>query len=224
MPADGPELVSGDVLEVRAICYANGHTQVGVNVRHYIVAGAGPPGSGIRDVSRVLGTILGPLYQAILAEDSEFLGVSTRVILPEVSGAYSIDAGAGVGTVAGDTLPTGTCGLIRFIGEGTDRASRGRIYLPFPPEANNANGYPDGTYVNLASAVGDAWADEQQVDTVLEDGTALIRPIIFSPASPTGIPFANSWYTYVTNFGVQEQWATQRRRSGFGPTNPKPLL
>lgn len=222
MPPQGPIVQVGDILLVQLVSYANAKSQIGINVRYYNVSSEPLPSVGLRDVARTVSDYFGDAYAAVLTTTSQFLGATAARIDPDPVGASSSNAGERTGTVLGDDLPSQTSGLLSLSSGGSGRASRGRCFIPFPPEDENVDGSPSANYVSLVNSIGGLMLDQLTVDTVELDGQAVITPILYSPPDDL-IPLPQA----IQNLAVasaQERWATQRRRGGYGPQNPKPVL
>jgi hypothetical protein len=210
----GHAFALNEIYEVRPICYTN--DQVGLSVLHYqvIAIGVGTVEDG--DFADQLSTILGPLYGQLISEQAEYLGVEVQKVwpLPRLD-AQSSDLNNTPGVIAGDTLPTQSCGLIRKRTGFAGKHNRGRMYVPFPSENDNdVDGQPTAPYLvslaNLAAALEVSFVVTVGIDSVT------LEPVIYDRVAHTT--------TGITHMPRQDQWATQRRRGDQGRPNPRPTL
>lgn len=125
------------------------------------------------------------------------------------------------GTGIGDPLPTQSCGLVSYQYNLSGKQGRGRNYLPFPTEDDNAaDGLPTAGYMTDADTFASAWNPVSLVVTGSGVGppTATITGCLYNPygAIPVKIPT-------VVSRTIRKKWATQRRRGSEGRPNNSPF-
>lgn len=199
-------LVGGETLEMRVACFDTVAIQTGINVLHYTVSSvAGTPNTA--DAAQGLGAIIAPLYRALIGPLTDFRGVGCKVLTPSPSSEDVWVSGLPGTLPAGDPLPTQTAGLIKKQTALPGRAFRGRLYLPFPMEANSTSqAQPDAAYTAGALALAVQLASTQVIGS--GPNTANINPVLYHPVTATTTP--------ITFMIVRGRWATQRRRGAFG--------
>jgi hypothetical protein len=203
----------GDTYEVRLATHTP--TQIGLNVRHYRVDLSTPPEPSETAIATQIDGVMAPLYKPALATEANYRGVGVRRIRPLPPGPEGVSiANAGPGTSTGSMLPPQTAGLISLRAIIGGRANRARVYVPFPAEGENVdNGLPANSYIILLNAIAGAWLGAQVVTVGL--GTITLLPVVYHRTS-------GSTTDLITSLS-REVWATQRRRGGFGATNPIPF-
>lgn len=191
------------IVEIRVYCRFG--TQFSINVRHYRTnAIAGTGGTDIQAAAAFESALNGD-YKTILPTTAEWWGVSAQIIRPLpplVPQFNSVNRGAGV--VAGDPLPPATAGLITLRTAVATRKGRGRIYLPFPGEADNAvTGSPGGAYIIAADTIATTYIATRVIGA--GGNTSTLVSVIYNRATGATID--------VTAFQTRTAWAQQRRRS-----------
>jgi hypothetical protein len=203
----------GDVYEVRLVTHTA--TQVGLNVRHYRVSLSTPPEPSPDAIAADIDGAMAPLYKPALSVQANYRGVGARKIRPLPPGPEGISiANAGPGTSPGSMLPPQTAGVISLRAIIGGRANRSRIYVPFPSEDENVdNGLPAASYLITLNSIGGAWLGNRVVTVGL--GSITLVPVVFHrvPGTTTDLAFETE----------RPVWGTQRRRGGFGATNPVPF-
>jgi len=203
----------GDILEFAVICKSD--PQISVNVLHYRTTALAGGGVGLGTLATELSALLAPLYKDLLCEEATYEGVSVRKInpVPAVPPAQAVDDD-GPGTVTGESLPTQVCGIITKRTALAGRRYRGRIYLPFPGEADNTNAQtPIAAYATRAADLITV-LDATQVFGAM-GVTTTIQPVLWSK-------FYGS-YTAIVKHDFRSKWANQRRRGSTGAGNVNPL-
>lgn len=213
----------GDVWKISIWCTLG--NQAAVNVRYYRVRLQ--PGGDMTAISVAgfFNTTFSTPYRAVMSVNAFFYGVHAmkwRPAPPQV-GAVSATAGQG-GTVAGDVLPGQVSGLISLRTTNATRRGRGRVYIPFPSEADTgAQGNPTAAYLtNLGNLAG---VFDNEVAAIGGGTDTTFTPVIFGrarPATPV-LPALPEIITDVTVATAANRFATQRRRGGFGRPNTPPV-
>jgi len=208
-------MLVGDILKVRAVCATLNTAQIAVNVRHYRVSGIAGTGVTQQAITDAINTAWAPLYKPLLAANAQYRGIGVQKIFPVPPTAETINASLnGVGTAAGDMLPTQTCGLLQLRTTFAGPYYRGRVYLPFPAEGDSdANGAPTAGYVVNALALATQMKLTFAVTVGANQNTMI--PIIWHRATLA--------YSDITVINGIFRWATQRRRGTFGQTNTVPF-
>jgi len=206
-------LLDGDIIECRVLCtQAN---QIGLNVLHAEVTNVVGTGVTEAQVSLALASNLAVEYKAILANTAVFRGVGTKKIFPLPAGIeFASIASLGAGTAGAEPLPKQICGLVSLVGSVSGRHGRGRLYIPFPAEADNtASGVPAAGYVTVLNTIGTTMATVLPVGTM--GNTSDIVFGIWDRLSNT--------ITHVTQGRGKTVWGTQRRRGDYGASNVAPF-
>lgn len=189
--------------------------QVGLNVTHWRVAiiTGNQPGDAL--IAGAFDNKFANPYKGLLHSGATYYGVRIQRIQPGVPGLPAVSANFSGGGLAGAAgLPPGTSGVITFRTPLAGRSWRGRIYVPFPSEADNGDvtGRPVAGYVTNLAALGLLYRTPT-TQTVGGDSVTLEMGV-FSRKVPA--------FTVVTQHVARDRWATQRRRSDFGRVNAVP--
>lgn len=192
-----------DVLQAKFFC--NNAIQNGINVIGYQVTGLTAPGVTDLNCATRLSTLAGPLYQAYLNAASLYAGVKVQLIRPQIYPAQVSFANAGPGLNVSEPLPPSIALLLSPRTGTAGRKGRGRCYLPFWNEDQNAG---SGSPTAGAIAAGINFGAIMFAPITVTNGgsVATLTPVIVSRTGIlTQIP--------VTSVLTRIQWATQRRRS-----------
>lgn len=206
-------LAVNDIWRVRIACYTP--DQASVNVLHYKVIGTAGAGATDQDLADRVNTLAAPLYKAVLSVSATYRGTSAQRIFPGplTAAAFSVGS-AGIGTVAGEPLPTQCAGIISLHTSLAGRRQRGRIYLPFPGEDSSTNpGVPTGAYVTAAQTLANALFTT--IVAGVGGNTSNLDPVIFHRSTNTA--------DVITRKEAKTAWATQRRRGYYGQKNLPPF-
>lgn len=207
------QVVDNDILEVKVYCQAA--EQLAINILHFHVL---PPGTGPitdKEIAAHLDANLVAFYIAIMAPTASYIGLTVQVVGGSTPKPYVVsNVHTAVGTVAGDLMPRQTAGLVTKLTNGIGRSNRGRIYLPFPGEADNqSTGIPTAGYVarmtNLTNYLTSA------ITAVGAGGNAKLQIILRHRL--TGL------YTDMNGVRNNQKWGTQRRRGSYGRPNTLPV-
>lgn len=207
----------GDKYQVKIFCKFA--PQLSVNIRHYIITAVSNPGTEQKlcdAVSLALGSAIKPL----LAGLASFFGVETQKLVGAafVTQATS-NSGIGSGSVTSDGLPGQVSGLISLRTGLPGRANRGRLFIPFPAEADNnatlAFPAPDLSYITRLATLGLLLVTLTVTTTDSPASVVTLAGQIYHRGS-------NSFTPATTAVG-QPNWATQKRRGGYGAPNANPF-
>jgi hypothetical protein len=202
-----------DVIEIKThVLFAD---QVANNVRHYVVSTAGNPSITLSDIADVFDESLAPLYKTLMTSQAIWRGVSARVIHPISTSAAYWDEVTGNGVAGINPLPKQCCGLISFRGSSLLANDRGRTYVPFPSEE-------------------DSVAPDAQIQLAYRDNLAALMtfylaPQVLTAGARTGTLSPVIWHRATQGISsllsgqVRSYFATQRRRSAYGPPNSLPV-
>lgn len=206
----------GDVIQAKFACYGN--SQVGLNIRHWVVSSetAGPPDPG--EVAGDLSGAMAPKYKALISSTVVFSGVGVQKIWPlpvSVETAYVFDDGAG--TAGATLLNSQASGLIKLTTGLAGRKNRGRVYVPFPAAGDDAlTGVPITSYVTRLNTLANAFLATYTVTSTIVPGNIwVLSPVLWHRSTHTFTPLVS----YVSRLG----WATQRRRGFFAAANRPPF-
>lgn len=198
----------------RVVLLSAAGNQLAFNVRHYVVSNKLGTGATDAQFAASADTTYAAALKACMSSVAEYRGVAVGKIwpLPPTIGVTGT-VGNGFGAIAGDPLPFTTSGLLNFRTGFAGRKYRGRMYVPFPPEArNDANGDPDVTYQGLlATLLAQALLT---ITTGVGGNTNDFKPCIWHEATKTT--------DVITTGLVRKEWATQRRRSQWKSDAPPP--
>jgi len=204
-----------DIHKVRVVTY-NGTliaAHLGINVMHWQVVSETGLGVSEQELATVFDADWANSYAALISANAQYRGTGAQRIWP-ILGLEAVEtANKQAGGVAGDLL-SAQCGFLEKFSALGGRQNKGRMYVPFPSEADNtaANEPSAGYIVNLA-ALAVAIGTSQVVVGV--GGTATLRQVIYHRTTHTG--------TDVTLLAFDTQWATQRRRMPRGKLRPVPF-
>jgi hypothetical protein len=194
----------GDIMLVRNICLTP--SDGAINARHYRVSAVGGTGPTDQEAANVFATSWKPLYVALMAATATWFQTDIRRIFPLPLGATSIsDLTTAVGSVIPDALPQQISGIITLHTALAGRAGRGRIYVPFPAEADSSGSppVPLAGYITRLNALRDAMLLTLTTPGMVNNAT--FQPVIWHRASST--------FTLVASATSRNYWATQRRRN-----------
>lgn len=120
----------------------------------------------------------------------------------------------GIGSDAGDLLPTQSCGLIALYTDTLGKTGQGRVYTPFPAQDSiDSTGTPDALFLVDLDAFGIVLTSAFNV--VVGAVTASFVPVLYVPGGPPPKP--------IIRYQVRDAFATQRRRGAFGRLNANPF-
>jgi hypothetical protein len=165
------------------------------------------------DLSGTFANVIRPL----IANDALYVGASVR----RVSGAIpfpiyqSSVVGTGVGGAGTVPLPKQVAGVLGLYTPFAGRTMRGRVYVPFPVEADNElQGVPSAAYVTRLASLGTFYTTPQIV-TGPGTSSGTMRAVITRP------PYA-TWGAIISS-SPKPRWGTQRRRGDYGAANRAPF-
>lgn len=187
--------------------------QAGLNVLDYVCVNQSPQGPAWRDIAAAWVTANRMNYLAGMTTDTAFEIIGMKELFPVKTNQIWVAVTQTPGTVPPPVGPAQVCGLIRKIGQGAGRGTRGRAYIPFVPLA----------------LLKDAFSLLPAYVTVLETiAGGLSGGLVVNAAGTTGT-YVLCLYNRKTNgirnvVGLQASTgpATQRRRGAFGRPNVIP--
>lgn len=197
----------GDVLQARFVTrFAE---QAGIIVRHWRISAVSGAEQTLTAIATNLGNVTGLLLRNLMTSSASYVFVGVSKIRPlPVSLEVTSTVQAGVGDHAGDALPRQVSGLISLRSALAGKRNRGRSYVPFPPESDNAlNAVPTASYVTRLGLLRDELLLSPRIVGPAPNETTLI-PVVFRRVAGT---------TQDLILGLPRTvWATQRRRGSFG--------
>jgi len=196
-------------------CVTRCSNQIGINMYHYLVGLA--TGGPVQDTEFALQMdgIAAPVYKALLSLiDAQYYGLDVRRVFPlPQSVPASSTANTGAGTINSDTMAKQASGIITRSANFAGRKFRGRIYVPFPTEADTVSpGAPTASYKTRMDALAAALSAPQLI--VGAGGTVQLSPVLLHPGGTTD--------TIVANLS-RSKWGTQKRRGDYGRPNELPF-
>jgi len=202
----------GDVVQTRIVCVQG--DQVSVNVVHWAIVNK--VGTGATDAQAALAfdTVYEAQFKALMSNGATYRGTGFKRLYPIPGVEVAEVSNAGVGGVAGDPLPFQVSGLVTKRSATPGRHGHGRLYVPFPGEADNG-------------ATGRISAGYDTRLTNLENN--LIGPVVAGAGgnTETYAPVIYNRKThgiiFVLDITHQQTWATQRRRGEHGRPNVLPF-
>jgi hypothetical protein len=133
----------------RVVYHTHQTLQDGINVRAYELRSTDVLAPTWEDLAQSISADVAPLYKALLTNTAKYVGLKLQPDLdhsPPYAPFEALD-GSGFGTAGAAPLPFQTCGMISLGSGFIGRANRGRVYVPFPDQADNtiANQYSTPT-------------------------------------------------------------------------------
>lgn len=208
-----PNLAVNDVYRINI--YVVTATQMSKNTLFFKVTTFTAGATDTNLVRALEGVISGPM-KALITTDSSYRGCGAQRVQPQPTTmeVYSI-VGQGVGTVASPPLPTQCCGLITKRTAFAGPKYRGRLYAPFPGEADSAGatGLPTAGYITRLDALA---LQTTGFQSEVDGGISISGDYgLFNQSS--GV------FTPTLTWTSRPRWATQRRRGSYGPENVSPI-
>lgn len=208
-------ITPSQLYEVQFICRSE--NQIAINNRFFVSAATFANSAYTEEQALdELNAVYSPLYADLLCETAFFYGTRIRpLIVPQILDweTQMVDL---QGSVLGDPLPKQICGILSFNAGFIDRHYKGRNYIPFPAEANNAStSRPDTVYTNNLQTLANRSVGTITVDPLGIDPDAILYPHVYSRTLNLSQP--------LTVARRRERWGTQRRRGDFGQSNALPF-
>jgi hypothetical protein len=202
----------GEVWDVTIGCYTA--NQIAFNGVKYVVGNSTGSGATDTQLAQAVDNATRALYQTILTSAAAYWGVKVirRTPAPSAAAAYSTLT-ASIGSAGSKPLPTQTAGLLKLHSTTFGRKGRGRIFLPFPDEADITGTVPTSGYITQLEAIGAALLGLETVGTLPNTAAILLA---------VGNRSATGTYAVVSSTAPGSQFATQRRRGGYGKINVVP--
>lgn len=203
-----------DILQVRILCVEG--AQIAFNVQHAQITTVTPPEPTYQEIATFVNGLLAAPYKSVMTSASQYRGIGVQRLFPLPLSLESVEVGsAGNGSVVGDAMPPQVAGLISLRTDFGGRAFRGRLYVPFPGEADNAaTGVPTAGYLTGINAIG-LFFPTAHVVPGGGGGNLTIRFGVYHRALHTITP--------IMERRLSPNWATQRRRSTLGRPNAPPF-
>jgi len=206
-------VITNHIIEVKTYCL---HLeQLGINSLHYRISGT--TGGPVYDDEAAVACdlLINPLYLPLLNANAQWKGLTFQIVGGGTPQPYQVSAThSNFGTVAGDLMSRQTCGIITKLTAGIGRANRGRVYFPFPGEADNqVTATPVAGYVTRLTNLANVILVPFNIAGA-SGGTITMQPIIFHRLSGLS--------TDINGFRSNQKWATQRRRGSYGRPNTLP--
>jgi len=203
----------GDLWEAKV--YVATPTQVGINVRHYLVDAQAGLGATAAQIAGAFGTLVQAEYKDCMSNEATFRGVSMQKLAPgPVEAIQYSTASAGPGAVASEMLPKQVSGIITWTTALAGRSNRGRTYVPFPTESfQTLDGKPNASYMTVLGNLAAVLASS--VAAGGGGNTSTLIPCVWSRILGIVNP--------ITNWTPRQKWATQRRRGDYGALNLPPI-
>lgn len=196
----------GATYVVKLFSFCN--NQLGLNVLHYrvdVMSGVAPSESS---VAIAMEAAFQPVIVPLLSSQANFMGVNVQQILPLIGLPVRSTILAAQGTSGTPVLPKQICGLVTKRTDLGGRHNRGRIYIPFPSEADNfSQGTPEAAYITALGAFGIVMASARNVGA-----STTFVPIVFRKDAP-------ALSSRITGYTQSGRWANQHRRGDFGALN-----
>jgi hypothetical protein len=170
-------------------------------------------GTGTDDVSfaNAVAAVYGPLFKALLTNNSTYQGVSIQDVTtaPPHPVAIASTGSTGSGTAGTTPLPAQTCGIFTKQTALAGRGQRGRVYVPFPDFADNQGTTQPTPTAGYQTRLGLLAAHFIQTDAFLSGGNGFAGfHVLFHRRTRTTTPILNA--------RENAKWATQRRRGVYG--------
>jgi len=202
----------GDVLQVRAVAFAN--NQISVNVLHYRVSAiAGAP--DLQLMPPPIDASWAAVYKPLMSINANWRGIGVRRLTPTPTIEFQSITSAGAGTNAGDLIPLQMSGIITKQTGQPGRANRGRVYVPFPSETSNgASGEPTAAYVTALNTL---------AGILLTTQTYTHGGINSMTLFPVLKQHGTVHITDILSARSNGKWAAQHRRGDFGRPNILPF-
>lgn len=194
-------------LKLQCVC----KDQWGINILHYKRTDAVVPPLPEANVAVAMDALWAPLLKAAISSEAGYMGLSVRVLNPTGLPAI-VTASAGAGTGGAQVLPRQVSGIITKRTEFAGRSYRGRMYVPFPSEADSDTfGAPNAGYLGALSNIA-----IQMVSVVTVGAGYSFQPVVYQRAN-----ILNS--APIINYRVNDRFATQKRRGSYGKQNSGPI-
>lgn len=211
-------LFTSDVLRVRYYCFLS--NQLSVNVVHYRVTNV--VGSPVLEVMGAAWDLsVAGFYKALLCNNAIYYGSDYQVIAPGVTSVFQVNANQGSGTAGGFALPLQTTGIITKKASIPGRSGFGRIYVPFPAQADaSVDGEPINSYVTRLQDLIDH-SMVVLVITVGPDSITMNPGLAHIPRKPPAPPTVFT-FNVLSSAKPKQKWAVQHRRGDYGRLNQLP--
>lgn len=205
-------ITTNSIWRARVACYLP--NQASINVLHYIATASAGAGGTDTTFAAGLDSLLAPLMKAVLNEAAFYRGVSVQRIFPAPTTIPAIvTVNDGAGEVTGDLLPAQVCGVITKQTPYAGPQFRGRMYCPFPGEADNTGNAPTAGYGARLDDIALALLDV--IVAGAGGDTSDMTPCLYHRGDGS--------ITLLTATRTNLLWGTQRRRGNYGRLNNPPF-
>lgn len=189
--------------------------QIGINVSFWNVDSISAGAPTDQQLVDSFSTGFSAFYKPCLAPACRYYGAMLNRVSPGATTSTVFSGnGRGVGTATGDNLPRQTSGIITLKTAFAGRRYRGRVYIPFPAEADNdAVGNPTAGYVTRLGLLAAQYAGP----LVHSIGGGTVVTSLLVRSRKFGL-----WTPVIATI-ARVVWATQRRRGSYGRTNQLPF-
>jgi len=211
-------MANGDIYEVNF--HMHHVDQRGIIRRFYQVTNTSGTGPTETQIGARFDTAFPPLFKALMTSGAVYKGVKIAKVYPGFRlRGFIVTTSVGPGTVAGDTLPTQTRGIITLRTAYAGPGYRGRSYMPFPCEVDNGpTGAPIAGYVTRLTTLASQLVLTQGAIGTAPNQADFIPIIWHLPKDTPNLP-ANRIPYAVTEAIARTRWATQRRSGAYGRLN-----
>lgn len=203
----------GDLIEMRV--FTSLGSQVAVNIRHYKTVTEVNGGVTLGQFAADIEPSLAAQYKAAMSTSARFEGIDMARIRPlPRTRPVAVITDAGAGSVVGDPLPGQVSGVCSLLSALAGSANRGRIYVPFPSEADNDSSHkPTTSYIDRLATICNTVAVPRTVVVGVTSST--FQPIIHKRGTANAVD--------IIDHRTRQFWGTQRRRGSFGAEFLLPL-
>jgi hypothetical protein len=215
--------VQGDLYEVTFV--ATHSEQVGMFRRHYVQLTTTGVGPTLAQIAAHFSSVYPAPIKALMAATATYNGLSVAKILPAPRTVRAIETtGVGAGTVVGDILPRQVRGIITLRTDLAGPAHRGRCYIPFPCELDNAlGGVPVAGYMTNLNALGTVMlANTPALGAA--GNQAILQPVLLRGVYDADGNRIDWTFSSLASFVSRPRWATQRSSGSYGAANTNPLV
>lgn len=202
-----------ELAQVRIVTYLG--SQSAINVLHFRVSAVVTGGITTLEAATALDPTWDDEYKNCIPDDVTYRGTGVRKITAIPLPLEDVFVGnEAPGNLNDIPLPGQVATVIAWKTALVGRSFRGRTYIPWAGQgANDPPGVPSAAHRALVAALGVAILGPHVI--VGATGTVTLKLCVRS------IPLTVN--TDVTQGLVRTVWGTQRRRGGFGATNPPPF-
>lgn len=205
----------GEVLRVTYVMQLA--LQAGLNNMHFRVSDSTGLGASLTEIATALGDAAEEEYADCITSEAQFRGTLVHAFQATPQPAPGRYSNVINGTQGLTPLPTQVAGILSFVTDYAGPGGRGRIFIPFPDEAqNNAARQPSAGWIANVTLL--AIELTAPLLVVGAGGSCYVNPGIWH-VPEDGFPT----FRPITGYIVRTRWGTQRRRGDYGQTNLPPV-